>query len=127
MNKVKFIIVILAALISSIFAHKYISFDNGDGAYFDHLVASATIAPGEIGLVKADGSDIISVSCSSLTDIKAALEADTSFTGASAGLKHGSCCINAHHVVCQKMQDAIRSCEHEGKGDDSLDATKCPS
>ena len=127
MNKVKFIIVILAALISSIFAHTYVATDPGDGADFDAKLAAATIAAGEIGLVKADGSAIESVACSSLSGLKGALEADTSSTGASAGLKHGSCCINAHHVVCQRMQDAIRSCAHEGKGDDSLDATKCPS
>ena len=67
------------------------------------------------------------VACSSKADLKAALEADTLVGGASNGLKHGSC-INAHHVVYQKMQDAIRSCAHPGKGDESTsaDATKCP-
>ena len=128
MNKVKFIVLILAALFSTIFAHTYHASDNGDAADHDSLVAGATIASGEIGLVKADGTAIVAVACSSAADIKAALEADTTTTGASGGLKHGSCCINAHHVVCQKMQDAIRSCEHSGKGDDSTsnDATKCP-
>lgn len=128
MNKVKFIIVILAALISSIFAHTYVATDPGDGADFDSLVAGATIGAGEIGLVKADGTAIEAVACSSQSLLKAALEADTSSSGASNGLKHGSCCINAHHIVCRKMQDAIRSCAHSGKGDDSLsaDASVCP-
>lgn len=128
MNKVKFIIVILAALISSIFAHTYVATDPGDGADFDAKLAAATLASGEIGLVAADGTAISAVACSDASAIKAALEADTSSTGASDGLKHGSCCINAHHVVCQKMQDAIRSCAHPGKGDDSLsvDAAVCP-
>tara|TARA_X000000950_G_scaffold274950_1_gene360673 strand:+ start:181 stop:570 length:390 start_codon:yes stop_codon:yes gene_type:complete len=128
MNKVKFIILILAALFSTIFAHTYHATDNGDAADFDALVAGATIAAGEIGLVKADGTAIESVACSSASAIRAALEADTTTSGASGGLKHGSCCINAHHVVCQKMQDAIRSCAHTGKGDTSTsdDAAVCP-
>ena len=128
MNKVKFIVLILAALFSTIFAHTYHASDNGDAADHDSLVAGATIASGEIGLVKADGTAIEAVACTDASAIKAALEADTSSTGASGGLKHGSCCINAHHVVCQKMQDAIRSCAHPGKGDESTsnDATKCP-
>ena len=128
MNKVKFIILILAALFSTIFAHTYHATDNGDAAAFDALVAGATIGAGEIGLVKADGSAIEAVACSSAADIKAALEADTSTSGASAGLKAGASCINAHHVVCQKMQDAIRSCAHTGKGDTSTsaDAAVCP-
>jgi len=128
MNKVTFIILILAALFSTIFAHTYHATDNGDGADYDSLVAGATIASGEIGLVKADGTAIEAVACSSASAIKAALEADTSTTGASGGLKAGSCCINAHHVVCQKMQDAVRSCGHNGKGDTSTsdDSAVCP-
>jgi len=128
MNRVKFIVLILAALFSTIFAHTYIASDPGDGADYDSLAAGVTLASGEIALPKDDGSIMEAVACSSASLIKAALEADTSASGASGGLKAGSCCINAHHVVCQKMQDAIRSCEHSGKGDDSTSdqSAVCP-
>lgn len=128
MNKVKFIILILAALFSTIFAHTYHATDSGDGDNFDSLVAGVTIPSGSIGLVKIDGTAIEAVLCSDAGSIKAALEADTSATGASGGLKAGSCCINAHHIVCQKMQDQIRNCDHDGKGDTatSADAAVCP-
>lgn len=128
MNRVKFIVLILAALFSTIFAHTYIASDPGDGADYDSLAAGVTLAAGEIALPKDDGSLMEAVACSSASLIKAALEADTSASGVSGGLKAGSCCINAHHVVCQKMQDAIRSCEHSGKGDDSTSdqAAVCP-
>lgn len=128
MNKVKFIILILAALFSTVFSHTYHATDSGDGDNFDSLVAGATIASGSIALVKVDGSAIEAVACSDASLIKAALEADTSASGASGGLKAGSCCINAHHVVCRKMQDQIRNCDHDGKGDTatSVDAAVCP-
>ena len=128
MNKVKFIILILAALFSTIFAHTYHATDNGDAADYDALAAGVTLAAGEIAFPKASGSEMLATDCSSKALIKAALEADTTTSGVSGGLKHGSCCINAHHVVCQKMQDAIRSCAHTGKGDTSTsdDAAVCP-
>ena len=128
MKKVKFIVLILASLFSTIFAHTYVSSDPGDASGYDALAAGVTLAAGEIALVAADGSALEPVACSAAALLKAALEADTSASGASAALKAGSCCINAHHGVCQKMQDQIRSCAHPGKGDDALsaDTNVCP-
>jgi len=128
MNRVKFIVLILAALFSTIFAHTYIASDPGDGADYDSLAAGVTLPAGHIALPTDDGLTMFAVDCYAASLIKASLEADTSVSGVSGGLKAGSCCINAHHVVCQKMQDAIRSCEHSGKGDDSTSdqASICP-
>ena len=129
MNKLNFIFLILTALISTICAHTFYPIDAfGNAADYDSLAAGVTLATGEIALPKTDGSAMEAVACSSKADLKAALEADTLVGGTSNGLKHGSCCINAHHVVCRKMQDAIRSCAHSGKGDTSTssDAAVCP-
>jgi len=107
----------------------YIATDPGDLALAQAAIGGVTLAAEEIAVPSSDGSAYEAVACSAKATIKTALEADQSTAGADASLKHGSCCINAHHVVCQEIQKQIRAnCPHTGKGDASLssDANVCP-
>ena len=129
MKIVKYILILFAFIVSSTYGMTYSATDPGDLALAQAAIKAVTLAAEEIAAPKADGTAYEPVACSAKSLIKAALEADHSTTGADAGLKHGSCCINAHHVVCQEIQKQIRdNCAHTGKGDASLssDANVCP-
>lgn len=86
MKKVKFIVLLLASLFSTSFAHTYISSDPGDASGYDALAAGVSLSANEIALVATDGSALEPVACSAAALIKAALAADASTSGASAAL-----------------------------------------
>jgi hypothetical protein len=106
------LIVILICLVVSSYAYTYIETDPTDSV---QLKAFQTAA-------------VEKVDCTDRTKLVEALQRDTS---ASGTYKHGSCCLNSHHVICQDIQSQIRSkcSDHKGKGDTSTDTTgtNCPA
>ncbi len=129
MKIVKYILILFAFIVSSTYGMTYIATDPGDLGLAQAAIGGVTLAANQIAVPTNDGSAYEAKDCSDKAAIKSALEADHSADGADGSLKHGPCCINAHHVVCQEIQRQIRAnCPHTGKGDASLsaDAAVCP-
>ena len=132
MKGIKLVLCLIATFISIAFGAKYYASTsplNTAGSIQAKIDALSPVAGTSLAVPKIDGSDWELKQCSSKTDIKAALEKDTEALGNAAdGVKKGSCCINAHHEACILLQAQIRSCEHLGKGDNSVttNSTLCP-
>lgn len=129
MKIVKYILILFAFIVSSTYGMTYIATDPGDLTLAQAGIAGVSLGANQIAAPKSDGSAYEAVDCSDKSKLRDALRQDKSTVGADASLKHGPCCINAHHVVCQEIQRQIRAnCPHTGKGDASLstDAAVCP-
>ena len=134
MKGIKLVFCILATILSVAFGATYHAASTPLNPAGTVQAAIDALSPGPVAgtslaVPKLDGSGWEVKQCSSKTDIKAALEKDTTEeTNVIDGAKKGSCCINAHHEACILLQDQIRSCGHTGKGDNSVttDASLCP-
>ena len=126
-NRLIFILVCLAA---SSYAYTYIETDPTDSTQLEAFqAAAAALNPTATQIVALDALGAVEViDCTDRTKLVQALQRDTS---ASGTYKHGSCCLNSHHLICQDIQSQIRSkcTDHTGKGDTSTDTTgtNCPA
>ncbi|MAD25241.1 MAG: hypothetical protein CMO44_13815 [Verrucomicrobiales bacterium] len=132
MKGIKLVLCLIATFISIAFGAKYYASTsplNTAGSVASKISALSPVAGTSLAVPKIDGTNWELKQCSSKSDIKAALEKDTTIVGGVAdGVKKGSCCINAHHEACILLQAQIRTCEHSGKGDNSTStsASMCP-
>lgn len=90
--------------------------------------AAAALNPTANEIVALDDlGEVQTIDCNDRINLVAALQRDTT-TGTH---KHGSCCLNSHHRICQNIQAQIREkcSSHSGKGENSTDTTgtHCPA
>ena len=132
MKGIKLVLCLIATYISIALGAKYYASTsplNTAGSVASKISALSPVAGTSLAVPKLDGTNWELKQCSSKSDIKAALEKDTeNLSGSVDGVKKGSCCINAHHEACILLQAQIRTCEHSGKGDNSVttNSTLCP-
>lgn len=130
MKVLQTIMLVALCLISSTLAYTYYELDpTPDSTQLKLFTdAAAALNPTANEIVATDAvGDVIKIDCASRTSLTEALQRDSS-TGTH---KHGSCCLNSHHRICQNIQAQIREkCSaHTGKGDTSTDTTgtDCPA
>ena len=129
MKIVKYILILFAFIVSSTYGMTYSATDpvnSLDAA--QTAIAGVSLAANQIAVPAVDGQSYVAVDCSDKATIKAALVKDHTLANLPQ-VRHGACCINAHHAVCQEIQNQIRAnCPHTGKGDasESADANVCP-
>ena len=132
MKGIKLVLCLIATYINIALGAKYYAATtalNTAGSVQAKIDALSPVAGTSLAVPKSDGTGWELKQCSGKSDIKAALEKDTTtVVGVADGVKKGSCCINAHHEACILLQAQIRTCEHLGKGDNSTSTSSsmCP-